>query len=457
MSARGLDLVLDARLLHRPMSGMERVQRNLLASLRSRPEVRRLRAFVERGEEGWRERLPGGVEPIEVGPTEDGLAALLGDEPPDVYHLTFFPDRRPRDVLLAASARATVVSAADAILHRHPEYFPDEEAHAAHVRFTRALVRIADRVVSYTDAARRDAVRTIGAPAERCEIVSHGVDPQLARDDGREEDAARLARLGIDGDFLLYVGKDYPHKDLPTALDALRRTTGAPPLVVAGARVWFGPVEGRTLDERLADPALAGRVRFVDAPDDETVRALLRAARALVFPSREEGFGLPPIEAAWFGTPVIAARSPAVCEVMGDDAFWFEPGDREGLGRRIEEVLGGGPEVREIVERARRRARAHTWERVAEQLVGVYERAAAEARERRVEKFEEALRFLAREPERERLDAAAWMRRCSELERHARELERQVAELRTLVPRWSLRRRIRKIVRRWRERKGGSA
>ena len=115
-----MHLLFDARLLHRPLSGLERVQRNLLRELSGHPEIGRLRALVRPGT-----KLPadlGGaefdrrVELIEVARSEDILALLLHkdkDQRPDVYHLTWFPDREPWDVMLPLAASAHGKSASE--------------------------------------------------------------------------------------------------------------------------------------------------------------------------------------------------------------------------------------------------------------------------------------------------------------------------------------------------------
>src|SRR5690606_27766513 len=101
-----MHVLFDARLLHRPLSGLERVQRNLVRELSRRPEIGRLQVAVLAGTRPPAELGPR-AEIVEVHGTEDLLARLLAPVPadrPDVYHLSFFPDRSPRDLLLLPAA-----------------------------------------------------------------------------------------------------------------------------------------------------------------------------------------------------------------------------------------------------------------------------------------------------------------------------------------------------------------
>ena len=101
-----MKVLFDARLLHRPLSGLERVQRNLLRELGTSRRIRRLRVIVMHGTR-LPDSFPAGAEVVRVHGTEDILRELLSPElRPDVYHLTWFPDRSPRDLFLPVAAPA---------------------------------------------------------------------------------------------------------------------------------------------------------------------------------------------------------------------------------------------------------------------------------------------------------------------------------------------------------------
>jgi alpha-1,3-rhamnosyl/mannosyltransferase len=103
-------------------------------------------------------------------------------------------------------------------------------------------------------------------------------------------------------------------------------------------------------------------VRVVGYLPDPEVAALVRGARVFVYPSRYEGFGIPPLEAMAAGTPVIATKTSALPEALGDHARWVHPDDLDGLASGIADLLDGSPDPGTI-EAARAWATTFTWGR----------------------------------------------------------------------------------------------
>ena len=460
-----MHVLFDARLLHRPLSGLERVQKNLLRELALLPGIRRLSVAVLRGTR-LPQDFPQQARVLEVDGGDDLLAHLLDPEPkarPDVYHLTYFPDRAPHELLLPIAAKASVVEVHDAILNRHPEYHASPAAHAAYDAFVRALVRSCDRLLVHSESVRGEVERDLGGDPQLCDLAPLAIDPDLARPLPAADVAARLARLSVAGEYFVAIGKDYPHKDHATLFAALAQVPRAT-LVCAGAKVW-----GQSSDELLARLGIAARVRFVQGLDDADIQALLQGSKGLVYPSREEGFGLPPIEAMALGVPVLAARAMSIPEVCGNGALLFPPGDAAALAGLLRQALAGGKALAAQVERGRQRAAWFSWRRCAEATFASYERALAasrgEARRRPVltQELELALRLGATSPFRLALEVAEQKRRADALEQHARAVEanrddilRQLDALRAAAglapvapaaapPRWSLKRRLGKI------------
>lgn len=184
--------------------------------------------------------------------------------------------------------------------------------------------------------------------------------------------------------FFLFVGRLEPRKNLPRLLDAyerlLARTGGqAPDLCLAGPPGWgLGPVR-----ERLARPALAGRVRLAGWCSARELGALYATALALVFPSLDEGFGLPVVEAMACGLPVLTSDRGATAEVAGDDALLVDPGDTAALAEALARLAGDDALRRRLAAGGRRRAAAWTWARTADLTAACYREAMAPAAPRK--------------------------------------------------------------------------
>jgi len=173
----------------------------------------------------------------------------------------------------------------------------------------------AERVIVPTHVVATDAQERLDIDPERISVIAEAaVAAMYPR--SAEEIAAVRARYRLPEQYLLWVGgllHPEPRKRVAALAAAPRRM----PLVLAGpARQWAHELPDVTLTGQVSDDALA---------------ALYSGAHALVFPSDDEGFGLPAIEALACGTPVVACAAPALREVLGDRASFVELGDIEGL------------------------------------------------------------------------------------------------------------------------------
>ena len=455
-----MDLLFDARLLHRGLSGIERVQANLLRELAALPEVSRLRALVTQEFRHREMDLPKRVELTEISYTEDILSILLHQDPkqrPDVYLLSYFPDRNPRDIFLPAAAPASVVVVHDAILNRHPEYHPDLEAHAWYDQFVKLLLQGADRILCFTRSSAGEAERDLEGDPRRIDISPLAADPVMHQPLGPEEVKRRLGKLEISGDYFVALGKDYPHKEHKTLFTALARLPEHVHLVCAGSSVFpHERDDGETLEALQDRLGLTGRVRWIAGLPDDDIKAVLQGSRGLVYPSLEEGFGLPPLEAMALRVPVAAAASMSIPEVCADGALLFEPGQPAQAAAAMQSLLDGGEPVRALIERGTRRADSFSWARsaqgVLESCLNAKRSVAAEGKAS--PPLQELLDVVIRSPFGDPADLEScrneWRRadqRCQELQAEVEHLYRTVDQIRRLIPRWSLKRRLDKIMR----------
>lgn len=224
----------------------------------------------------------------------------------DVFHAPWI------DGALLRAPCPQVVTLHDVIpLKRRSEYLRT----GMRFRLRYLAVSRAARIVVPTEAVAADAEKYLGLEPARLTVVPEAPAPGFTpRSD--EAVAAVRARLGIPRDYLLWVG-GLRHPDPRKRVAALAAAPRALPLVLVGRTAPWA--------EQLPDVLLTGEV------DDEDLAALYTGARALVFPSDDEGFGLPPVEALACGAPVVASDVPVLREVLGDRATFVDVDDLPGL------------------------------------------------------------------------------------------------------------------------------
>jgi alpha-1,3-rhamnosyl/mannosyltransferase len=188
-------------------------------------------------------------------------------------------------------------------------------------------VQRADQIIVPTVSVAEDAVEHLGLARERITVIAEAPAPAFTPR-APEQTAIVRRRLGVPDDYLLWVG-GLQHPDPRKRVAALAATPRSVPLVLAGpASRWA---------HELEDVILTGEV------SDDDLAALYTGARAFVFPSDEEGFGLPPIEALACGAPVVACDVPGVRDVLAGRATLVDPADLEGLIAAAESAVRPAP------------------------------------------------------------------------------------------------------------------
>jgi glycosyltransferase involved in cell wall biosynthesis len=221
------------------------------------------------------------------------------------------------------------------------------------------LCRRAALAVTVSEFSRREIGRLYGVDSARMPVCSEGGDHITAQ----PADETVIERLGLSGrKFFISVGANSSNKNISMLAAAFARAKlDNTLLVLTGKR----------------DPAVFGRLGEVESASvknvghvsDAELRALYEHALALAFPSRYEGFGLPPVEAMMCGCPVIISDQPALLEVAGDAALHCGMDDVAGLAHLLRDVAGK-PELRaRLAQAGRARAGQFTWVATARRLL----------------------------------------------------------------------------------------
>jgi glycosyltransferase involved in cell wall biosynthesis len=276
---------------------------------------------------------------------------------PDVVHETYYAAKS-----VAPRNAKVVLTVYDMIHERFPEHF----SIASPTRREKALaVERADHVICISEQTRLDLFEFLGVSPAKTSVVHLGFSltatPQMISES-----------VGVPRQFILYVGSRTGHKNFAGLLHAY---ASSQILTDEFDLVCFGGGDFTSQERELVDRLgiTPGRVLQVSG-NDSLLGAFYRMARAFVYPSMYEGFGIPPLEAMSFGCPVVCSNSSSIPEVVGDAAAKFDPEDHESMRMAIENVVGKEELRKALIEKGRARATGFSWERCARETLEIYRR-----------------------------------------------------------------------------------
>jgi glycosyltransferase involved in cell wall biosynthesis len=236
------------------------------------------------------------------------------------------------------------------------------------------MARSATQIVTHCESVRREIVEHLRVSNEKISTI-----PAAARSIFKPLPAARTVesrkRLGVEDEFLLFVGTIEPRKNLVTLLNAYRELLSAtkqrPQLVIAGKKGWLTEEVFSTVKQL----GIEKRVCFTGYLSDSDLCALYSSCRLFIYPSIYEGFGLPPLEAMACGAPVITSAIPSISEVVGNAAELVAPGSVGGLAQSLARLLEDEPERGRLSLAGLNRAREFSWDHTARLMLEVYREA----------------------------------------------------------------------------------
>ncbi len=232
--------------------------------------------------------------------------------------------------------------------------------------------RAADLTLTTSDYSRRRLAEVLDLDPQSIESIPMGIDHDRFQPSPTEADERIAPRLPER--FVLYPANLWPHKNHARLIEALGRVADRElDLVLTGQT--YGR-EGE-LREAAARAGVADRVHHLGHVAPDELPAMMRSARALVFPSLYEGFGSPPLEAMACGCPVASSTKASLEQMVGDAALPLDPESADSIAHAIDRVTGDSELAEELRERGIRHAGGFTWQACAEGHRAAYERVAA--------------------------------------------------------------------------------
>ena len=236
------------------------------------------------------------------------------------------------------------------------------------------MARTATQIVTHSESVRREVIEHLQVSREKVIAI-----PAAARSVFRplppDQTIETRKRLGVEDEFLLFVGTIEPRKNLIVLLNAYRELLSAtelhPQLVIAGKKGWLTD----SLFSSLRELGIEERVLFTGYLSDNDLCALYSSCRVFIYPSKYEGFGLPPLEAMACGAPVIASSIPSIREVTGETARLVAPAGSDDLAQAIVTLLRDENERQRLSVAGLKRAQQFSWNHTAQLMLGVYHQA----------------------------------------------------------------------------------
>lgn len=296
---------------------------------------------------------------------------------PDLF---FFPTVYSYFPIL--SRTKIIVTVHDVIAEHHPDLiFPNARSKFFWGLKQKAAIRQADIIATVSEYSKQQIIEYFGVSPSRLRIISEAARPAfrvLEKDEAMSR-ALERHHVAPNEKFLLYVGGISPHKNLSTLISAFEsvnktRSNDRVKLVLVGdykGDSFFSAYPA--LKEQIGRLGLDDQITFTGYVPDEDLAFLYNGASALVFPSLEEGFGLPAVEAMACGTPVAASNCGSLPEVIGSAGRFFDPRDPVDIANVLARILDDD-ELRASMKKAGlSRSKEFLWKKAAHETLSIFD------------------------------------------------------------------------------------
>ncbi len=222
----------------------------------------------------------------------------------------------------------------------------------------------AKRIIVPTEFTKGDIVKFLKIDDKKIDVIYEGVD----KFDFKIEDIFLNKRFGIKKPYFFYVGAAYPHKNLELMIKAFRDFNASDKyqLVLAGPKDFFY--------QRLQKESVAGDedILILGKVSDPELSALLKWAECFIFPSKVEGFGLPPLEAMSIGCPVLSSNATCLPEILDKGAIFFDPNSIDDIVEGLKKITTDVNFRNDLVAAGYENIKRFSWQRMAEEILKIF-------------------------------------------------------------------------------------
>lgn len=282
----------------------------------------------------------------------------------DIFHATdhFIPRLKKKPVV------STVM---DVIPIKHPEMANPKLRNMKNRVFIDA-VKSSDHVITISDFSASEIVEYIGIKRNKITVVPLGVNARFFVQTSASQRKSVIEKFGINSGYFLFLGTLQPRKNLARVLEAYQslpvEVQKKHHLVVVGA----ARPGMDALEQKLISVGKRSPVTWLQYVDDAELMPIIQSAKALVFTSLYEGFGLPVLEAFASRIPVITSNCTSLPEVAGEAAILVDPLSIDAIGNAMQAIAGDAHMCASLIEKGSSQALQFTWQKTAEKTLDVY-------------------------------------------------------------------------------------
>ncbi|MBU0671030.1 MAG: glycosyltransferase family 1 protein [Patescibacteria group bacterium] len=231
------------------------------------------------------------------------------------------------------------------------------------------------KIITVSNYSKRDLEKTFKLSPEKIDVTYEASEPATKIEYSQEEQEHTLKDYNIAKPYLLYVGNAYPHKNLEILIDAFHKMKEQKKseldiqLVLVGKKDYFY----KRVEEKIWAKDMEDDIILTGFAPDKALPVLYKNSLAYIFPSKYEGFGLPPLEAMTYETPVLSSKSSCLPEILGEAALYFDNNDVCGIINQVQKIKTDQSLRQDLIAKGRERLKSFSWQKMARETIKVYE------------------------------------------------------------------------------------
>lgn len=240
---------------------------------------------------------------------------------------------------------------------------------------TQIAARKASLILTVSQASKDCIGQILGIPSEKVFVTYEASNPMFQQILDERITFPVRKKYNLPCDFIMAIGSADPRKNVSVVVQAYAQLPENLKANYQLVIIWTNSLLAEQLMRHVVELGVDKSVRFITHVSNEDLVRLYNEASLFVFPSLEEGFGLPPLEAMACGTPVVAADNSSIPEILGDAALLVEAGDVDATADNMTRILTDGMTQAELIQKGLDRAASFSWQKCARETIEVYEQA----------------------------------------------------------------------------------